>query len=146
MRALLTMFADDSEDTGLASSTLQGVECMCVCQETRSAQFAFAVKPSFCNKVGNLHGGIATTLLDNLTTLVLLTIAKPGYWDTFGVSRTLTTTFLRPLPVGSKVLVDCEVVAAGKRLVNIKAAMKTADGKICVTCIHDKAAAERSKL
>lgn len=146
MRALLAIFASNTEDTSLAASTLQGVKFIRGCQETQSAQFTFVVEPSFCNKGGNLHGGIATTLFDNLTTLALLTIAKPGYWDTFGVSRTLTVSFLRPLPANSKVLVDCEVVAAGKRMVNIMGTMKTADGKICVTCVHDKAAVERSKL
>ena len=146
MRALMASLNQDPKYKGLALQTLQGIEFLSACQETQSAQFTFPVEPILCNASENLHGGIATTLFDALTTVSLLTIIKPGYWDTFGVSRTLTVTFLRPLPVGTKVFLDCEVVAAGKRMVNLKGTMKTADGKVCVTCIHDKAAVESSKL
>jgi acyl-coenzyme A thioesterase 13 len=146
MQALLADLAHDSEDPSFATRTLHGVEFLSACRKTHSARYAFTVEPFFCNKSGNLHGGVASTFFDNLTTLALLTIAKPGYWDTFGVSRNLTMMFLRPIPVGIKVFVDCEVVAAGKRMVNIKSTMKTADGKVCAICLHEKAALERPKL
>ncbi|KIX07991.1 uncharacterized protein Z518_02645 [Rhinocladiella mackenziei CBS 650.93] len=91
-----------------------------------------------CNKSGNLHGGAAATLLDNLTSTALLTIAKPGFLDGGHVSRTITMSYLRPVPMGSKVTIDCEVQAAGKNTANILGKIYL-DGKLCVTCVHDKA-------
>lgn len=107
------------------------------------------VRPSFtrwemeigshlCNKTGNLHGGAAATILDNLTSTALLTIAKPGFLDGGHVSRTITMSYLRPVPMGSKVTIDCEVQAAGRNTANILGKVFL-DGKLCVTCVHDKA-------
>lgn len=92
-----------------------------------------------CNKGGNLHGGAAATLLDSLTSTSLLTIAKPGFLDAGHVSRNLNTTYLRPVPVGSKCTVECEVVAAGKNTAMVRGVIKNADGKVAVFCVHDKA-------
>lgn len=95
--------------------------------------------PILCNKGGNLHGGAAATLLDSLTSTALLTIAKPGFLDAGHVSRNLNTTYLRPLPSGTKCTVECNVVAAGKNTAMVKGVIKTLDGKIAVFCAHDKA-------
>lgn len=32
------------------------------------------------------------------------------------MSRTLNVTYLRPIPVGETIIIECEVVAVGKRL------------------------------
>ena len=86
-----------------------------------------------------MHGGAATTILDSLTSAVLLTIAKPGFLDAGHVSRALNTTFLRPVPVGTKCTVECEVVAAGKKTAMVRGVIKLPNGKIAVHCAHDKA-------
>jgi acyl-coenzyme A thioesterase 13 len=146
MQALLSSVVDDPEYMGFDNLSLGGVEFISANQETQSVRYAFTVLQTLCNKGGNLHGGAATTLFDTLTTSALLTIAKPGFWDMLGVSRTLTVTFLRPVPLGTKVFVDCAVVAAGKKLSNLRGTMTTSDGKVCVTCVHDKAAVETPRL
>jgi acyl-coenzyme A thioesterase 13 len=146
IRALLSSLTDDSDYAGFDTLSLGGVELLSASQDTQSVQYAFTVLPSLCNRGGNLHGGAATTLFDTLTTTALLTTTQTGHWGMLGVSRTLTVTFLRPLPLGTKVVVDCELVAIGKRMANLKGTMKTADGRVCVTCIHDKALLERPKL
>lgn len=62
-----------------------------------------------CNKSGNMHGGCSTTILDNLSSTTLLTLAKPGFLDAGHVSRTITMTFLKALPVGTKTRIVCDV-------------------------------------
>jgi uncharacterized protein (TIGR00369 family) len=114
--------------------------------ETQSTLWTFTCAPELCNKSGNLHGGCAATLLDSLTSTVLLTIARPGYLDGGHVSRTLSCTYLRPVPMGAEVVVECWVVAAGKRTANVRGEIRTKDGKVCVACVHDKAVFERAKL
>lgn len=45
---------------------------------------------------------------------------------------------MRPLPVGTKVLVEAEVVQIGKRLVSVRGIMKDEQGKVAVMCEHLK--------
>lgn len=106
---------------------------------SQSTKWEFTVTPILCNKGGNLHGGAAATLLDTLTSTALLVIAKPGYLDAGHVSRNLNTTYLRPLPMGTKCIVECSVVAAGKNTAMVKGTILTTDGKVGVFCAHDKA-------
>lgn len=101
--------------------------------------FEMTVAPKLCNKGGNLHGGAACTLLDSLTSTALTVIARPGFMDSGHVSRTITMTYLRPVPAGTKIMIECVVVAAGKNTANVTGTIKTLDGKVCVTCVHDKA-------
>lgn len=89
--------------------------------------------------MGNLHGGCTATLFDVCTTVALAPIAKPGFWAYAGVTRTLQVTYLRPMAQGDVVLIECEVVHAGKRLCTIKGTMKRkSDGAITATCEHGK--------
>ena len=114
--------------------------------ESQSTSWSFIAAPELCNKGGNLHGGCAATLLDSLTSTALLTIARPGFLDGGHVSRTLSCTYLRPVPMGTECVVECRVVAAGKRTANLSGEIRTKDGKVCVACVHDKAVFERAKI
>ena len=59
-----------------------------------------------------MHGGAQASLFDITTSLALIPISRPGFWMLGGVSRVLTVTYLRPLPTGEKVLLECEVSAS----------------------------------
>ncbi|KAI0479531.1 Thioesterase/thiol ester dehydrase-isomerase [Xylariaceae sp. FL0804] len=105
--------------------------------------FRLTVQPAHANGLRNLHGGCASTIFDVCTTLPLHLIAKPGYWEYLGVSRTLNVTFLRPVPVGTTVDIECEIVQAGKSLCTLRGTMRavTADGKpgpVLAICEHGK--------
>ena len=102
--------------------------------------FEFTVGASNCNRLGNLHGGCTATLFDICTTIALAPIAKPGFWAYAGVTRTLSLTYLRPMGLGEEIVIESEVVHAGKRLCMIKGTMKRkSDGAITATCEHGKA-------
>lgn len=104
------------------------------------AVFEFTVEESQCNRLGNLHGGCTATLFDICTTVSLAPIARPGFWAYAGVTRTLSLTYLRPMAQGEEIVLECEVVHAGKRLCMIKGTMKRKkDGAITATCEHGKA-------
>lgn len=85
-------------------------------------------------------------LLDMPTSTVLGITAKPGYLDSGHVSRTLAMTYLRPVPMGTKVEVEYHTITISKRIANLSGIIKTMDGKACVTCVHDKVVFEGSKL
>ncbi|EEQ29318.1 hypothetical protein McanMca71_004218 [Microsporum canis] len=96
------------------------------------------VAPEMCNGFGNLHGGCATTLIDNASSTLLL--AMGGYFSLGGVSRSLNMTFLRPVPEGTEISINCELVHAGKRLALMRADIRRTDtDQVLVLGEHDKA-------
>ncbi|KAJ5174159.1 uncharacterized protein N7482_000036 [Penicillium canariense] len=107
-------------------------------------EFEVEILPHLCNKMGTLHGGAACTILDNLTSTALFTIAKPGLLDGNHISRTITMTYLRPIPRGATARVVCQVMAAGQRTANVRGEL-IYNGKVCATCIHDKAVLPRQE-
>jgi uncharacterized protein (TIGR00369 family) len=101
--------------------------------------FLYTVDASHCNRLGNLHGGCTATIFDICTTTALAPIAKPGYWQYAGVSRGLSVTYVKPVPEGESVLVESEVVSAGKRMCVLKGVMKReSDGEVLAVCEHGK--------
>lgn len=89
--------------------------------------------------MGNLHGGCAATLIDVLSTTILLGISSPGRFALGGVSRNLKVTYLRPVPTDTEVRLVCEVVHVGKRLALLRAEIQRVNGDVCVVGEHEKA-------
>ena len=93
------------------------------------------VAPALCNKLGTLHGGCAATLVDVLTSTILLALAQPG-----SVSRSLGLKYVRAAPMGSEVLIVSELVHVGRKLALVRCEIRRADtGDVCVIGEHDKA-------
>lgn len=122
---------------------------------TCTVLYLSTVMPHMCNRLGNLHGGCAATLFDLLTSASLAPVATEGKFAFAGVSRTLSCTYLRPVPEGSKMIVRCEVVAVGARLAAMRGEIRRAvrvrgaggdeeaagweeTGPVMVTCEHGK--------
>jgi acyl-coenzyme A thioesterase 13 len=146
VRTVIATFADDPNYRGFDTEGLQTVKCVAASPETKTVAFEMTITPILCNKNRVLHGGAAAMLLDMLTSTILGMLSKPGYLDKGHVSRTLTTTYLRPVPMGAKVKVECHAVAIGRSMANLSGVIKTMDGKVCVTCVHDKVVFQGSKL
>jgi uncharacterized protein (TIGR00369 family) len=107
--------------------------------DTPKATFGLQIKREMCNFTGNLHGGCAATIIDDITTLIVLAISRDDFYQQGGVSRNLSTTYFRPIPVDTHVKIVCEVVDAGKRLVKLRAGIYRADtGKLCVHGENEK--------
>ncbi|PLB33449.1 PaaI family thioesterase [Aspergillus candidus] len=102
--------------------------------------FLFSIAPKMCNFLGNLHGGCAATLVDVLSTVILLGVSSPGHFSLGGVSRNLKITYLRPVPRGTEVRLTCELVHVGRRLALLRVEISRVDnGNLCVVGEHEKA-------
>lgn len=115
---------------------------------TKIVTFSFVVRKFYTNIMGSLHGGAQASIFDALTTLALQAVSTldKGQWmEGGGVSRTLNVTYLRPAPIDEKVLCECEVVHAGKRLCFLRSTMRREkDGAVISTCEHNKSVVERA--
>jgi acyl-coenzyme A thioesterase 13 len=127
----------DSSYSGFDVHPLSLCTISSISPTTSTVTWSFTVPPSLCNKDGNLHGGAASTIFDNLSSTALFTIGRPGYWDNLGVTRFLAVSYFRPIPVGTKVMLECEVVSAGRRMAQVRGTMRC-DGKVCASCLHEK--------
>ncbi|KAK5258499.1 hypothetical protein LTR20_005093 [Exophiala xenobiotica] len=119
---VLALHAEITKDPnffGFDTHTLKDTNISLISASPNRTTWEMDVPSHLCNKSANLHGGAAATLLDNLTSTALMTIARPGFLDGGHVSRTITMSYLRPVPKGSHVTVDCEVQAAGRNTANI---------------------------
>jgi len=89
--------------------------------------------------MGNLHGGATALIIDITTTLALAIIARPGFWQYAGVSRTLSVTYLRPAPMGRRVRVVAEVVQAGRKVCTLKGRVEDEEtGRLLSIAEHGK--------
>jgi uncharacterized protein (TIGR00369 family) len=105
-----------------------------------SVTFSFTCLDEHCNRLGNLHGGAAATLFDLCTTIPLVHVSKPGFWQFLGVTRNLNVSYFRPVPSGEEVLIECEILQIGKRLATLKGVMRRKrDGQIVSVAEHLKA-------
>ena len=74
-----------------------------------NAIFRFPVQPEFLNPMGTLHAGATSAFFECATTWALYPIAKPGFWQSLGICRTIAFTYLRPAVQGEVLLMECEV-------------------------------------
>ncbi|KAK6055117.1 hypothetical protein COOONC_07377 [Cooperia oncophora] len=96
----------------------------------------FEVTPTMTNPWGGLHGGCTATLVDVVTTAACLVTprGKPG------VSVDLHVTYLAAAREGDSLIVDAEVIKAGKTLAFTRADLILKDkNQIVATGLHTKA-------
>jgi len=116
-----------------------------------SVTFRFNVKQEHCNDMNNLHGGCTATLFDFATTTPIMLVSKPGFWEYLGVSRTLNTTYLRPIPRGTSVLIEAQILQIGKRMASTRGTMygikeDGSKGALLAICEHGKANVDPPKI
>lgn len=107
------------------------------------AVFSFNVPATYTNQPEGssrltTHGGAIAMFFDMLTSLAIMACDFEG-WESTGVSRGLSVTYLRPPIEGEACLVEAEVVQIGRRLAVVRGVMKReADGVLLATCEHHK--------
>jgi hypothetical protein len=87
-----------------------------------------------------MHGGAAGLIFDMATTTALCPVAKPGYWEFMGgVTRSLSISYLKGVPIGVTVRIHSKVVSVGKQMAMIRGVMTSLDGKIIYSTVdHHK--------
>lgn len=83
---------------------------------TATTVFEMAVTAAFTNRMGNMHGGAIALVYDMCTTMAAAPVARKDFWWFGGVSRTLNVTFMRPVKLGMRIVIESEVLQIGSRL------------------------------
>lgn len=81
------------------------------------------VTEGMSNQLGNMHGGCAATVLDNVTSMVLYlhTTGQLGdSWSMLGVSQSIQIIYTAPATVGEYVDIECVTLAVGKSVAVIQ--------------------------
>ena len=106
---------------------------------TPSITFRFVVTHEMSNINKTLHGGCAVTMVDELTTILLAAMSKPGLYSRYGVSKGLKTSFLRPMNRGAEIRAVCELVHMGAKQAFLQTKMFEVDGgELCLIAEHEK--------
>ncbi|KAF5850474.1 hypothetical protein GGP41_002713 [Bipolaris sorokiniana] len=99
------------------------------------AIFELEVIPQLCNPMNNMHGGAMALLADMTTTMAGAPIARQGWWEFGGVSRTLSVTYVRPALLGTTIVVTC--VLRSRAVIQFIARDKVT-GKLLALAEHGK--------
>lgn len=78
--------------------------------------FEMIVAPVFGSRMGNMHGGAVALVYDMCTTMCAAPLSRKDFWWFGGVTRTLSVTCLRPVKVGMRIAIECEVLQMGTKL------------------------------
>lgn len=91
-----------------------------------SLTFKHVVKPEFTNPIGILHGGIASTFMDDVIGATVFSLGKPFIY----VSLSLNVDFLNPAKLGEEIFVSAEVIRNGENIIHLEAKIVNSEGKL----------------
>ena len=86
----------------------------------------FTVREDQCNHAQVMHGGIITTILDEIMGMTLITLKIEHLYVTIN----LHVDFLFGATAGEKVIAVSEVFRVGKKIANVEAKLFNAEGKL----------------
>ncbi len=86
----------------------------------------FTVREDQCNHAQVMHGGIITTILDEIMGMTLITLEIEHLYVTIN----LHVDFLFGAKAGEKVTAVSEVFRVGKKIANVEAKLYNAEGKL----------------
>jgi acyl-coenzyme A thioesterase 13 len=86
----------------------------------------FTVREDQCNHAQVMHGGIISTMLDEIMGMTLITVEIEHLYVTIN----LHVDFLFGAKAGEKVTAVSEVFRVGKKIANVEAKLYNAEGKL----------------
>ncbi|MFM1913595.1 MAG: hypothetical protein RIR51_1438 [Bacteroidota bacterium] len=113
----------DSKNVGPVAIALDGV---LLAAQKGSLIAEFVVREDQLNHANVLHGGVITTMLDEIMGMTLITEEISNLYVTINLS----VDFLYGAKLGEKVKVVSEVIRVGKKVANIEGKMYNEEGKL----------------
>ena len=125
-----------------AVSNYNRVVARCELVDKASARGKCAVKVTLgepeCNHANTMHGGFGAMLVDNVTSLTLLTEDEASVLGIGGVSVDMHITYLQAAKLGQEVTMEASLVKQGRNLAFTEARLYDAERNLLLTGSHTK--------
>jgi uncharacterized protein (TIGR00369 family) len=95
-----------------------------------SMEVELLVREDMTNPMGNLHGGIAATILDDVVGTMVYALGREFAF----VSVNLNCDFLHAARIGDVITAKSWVVRAGKNIIHVEGQIQDSEGKIIAKC------------
>ena len=97
------------------------------------AEMSWTPTPDMANPVGNVHGGVIATIIDEVTGAAVMSAIEAGSAPTVSMN----VDYLHALPIGGNYTAIGEVVRMGRALAIVDARILSEEGKVLArgTCI-----------
>lgn len=90
----------------------------------------FVVRQDMTNPMGVLHGGIASTILDDVVGTMVFALGREYAYT----SVNLNCDFLHAARLGDVITTTARVIRAGKNIIHVEGVIVNAEGKIVAKC------------
>ena len=95
-----------------------------------SMEVEFIVREDMTNPMGVLHGGIASTILDEVVGTMVYALGR----DFAYVSVNLNCDFLHAARIGDTITAKAKVIRAGKNIVHVEGIITDPESRIIAKC------------
>jgi acyl-coenzyme A thioesterase 13 len=93
-------------------------------------QAEFVVREDMTNPMGVLHGGIASTILDDVVGTMVYALGRHYVYT----SVNLNCDFLHAARLNDVITANAKVIRAGKNIIHVEGVITNAEGKIIAKC------------
>lgn len=93
-------------------------------------QAEFVVREDMTNPMGVLHGGIASTILDDVVGTMVYALGR----DFAYTSVNLNCDFLHAARLNDVITASAKVIRAGKNIIHVEGSITNSEGKIIAKC------------
>lgn len=94
--------------------------------EEGKLKVSFKVREEFTNPAGIVHGGVLAGIIDEVLGMTTFTLGRDGFF----VAVNLNVDFLRAAKAGEEIIVNSEVVRAGKSIAHVECQIVNSEGKL----------------
>jgi acyl-coenzyme A thioesterase 13 len=95
-----------------------------------SMEIEYEVREDMCNPMRTLHGGIASTILDDIVGTMVYALGREFAFT----SVNLNCDFLNPAVPGDILTAKSQVIRSGKNIIHVEGQLFKADGRIVAKC------------
>ena len=98
--------------------------------EEGAMEIEYEVREDMCNPMGILHGGIASTMLDDIVGTMVYALGREFAFT----SVNLNCDFLNPATPGDMLTAKSKVIRSGKNIIHVEGQLVKVDGRIVAKC------------
>lgn len=86
-------------------------------------RFQYTVRPEWLNPAGNLHGGMAAAILDDIIGATIFTLGDPNFYSTINN----TIDYFATAREKDHLIAETQVIKRGRNIVNVECTIWNAD-------------------